>query len=105
MFVDVDEADDQATLTRNILGNAVGLQLFRESLIGTPGEKCYRCWLDLERHRRMPPGEQRQRLMLYIRNIYLADGAIHELKTAGRHAAFEGYTLFRIFLISCLIYN
>ncbi|XP_076113384.1 regulator of G-protein signaling protein-like [Mytilus galloprovincialis] len=92
----VDEADDQATLTRNILGNAVGLQLFRESLIGTPGEKCYRCWLDLERHRRMPPGEQRQRLMLYIRNIYLANGSIHELKTAGRHAAFEGKLNFEL---------
>ncbi|XP_063441197.1 regulator of G-protein signaling protein-like isoform X2 [Mytilus trossulus] len=92
----VDEADDQATLTRNILGNAVGMQLFRESLIGTPGEKCYRCWLDLERHRRMPQGEQRQRLMLYIRNIYLADGAIHELKTAGRHAAFEGKLNFEL---------
>ncbi|CAC5396320.1 unnamed protein product [Mytilus coruscus] len=90
------EVDDQATLTRNILGNAVGMQLFRESLIGTPGEKCYRCWLDLERHRRMPPGEQRQRLMLYIRNIYLADGALHELKTAGRHAAFEGKLNFEL---------
>ncbi|XP_052061919.1 regulator of G-protein signaling protein-like [Mytilus californianus] len=92
----VDESDDQATLTRNILGNAVGMQLFRESLIGTPGEKCYKCWLDLERHRRMPPGEQRQRLMLYIRNIYLADGALHELQTAGRHAVFEGKLNFEL---------
>ncbi|CAC5396313.1 unnamed protein product [Mytilus coruscus] len=85
-----DDSEDRTTFTRNLLGNAVGMQLFREFLIGTAGEKCYRCWLDLERIRHMQNGDERRKLMLYIRNMYLADGAPDELDSAGKYTVFEG---------------
>lgn len=85
--------------TRNLLGNAVGMQLFREFLIGTAGEKCYRCWLDLERIRRMPDGDERRKLMLYVRNMYLADGAPDELDSAGKYAVFEGNLVLSLIML------
>ncbi|VDI26949.1 Hypothetical predicted protein [Mytilus galloprovincialis] len=89
--LELKECDSKDRIfTRNLLGNAVGMQLFREFLIGTAGEKCYRCWLDLERIRRMPDGDERRKLMLYVRNMYLADGAPDELDSAGKFAVFEG---------------
>ena len=66
------------------------MQLFRDSLKGTQGEKCYTCWLHLERVRRMPIGKERSRLNLYIRYMYLASGAPYELESSGKHAVFEG---------------
>ena len=66
------------------------MQLFRDSLKGTQGEKCYTCWLHLERVRRMPNGKERSRLNLYIRYMYLASGAPYELESSGKHAVFEG---------------
>ena len=89
-ILDIEDHADRVSFTRNVLGNALGMQLFRDSLKGTQGEKCYTCWLHLERVRRMPNGKERSRLNLYIRYMYLASGAPYELESSGKHAVFEG---------------
>ena len=66
------------------------MQLFRDSLKDTQGEKCYRCWFDLERVLRIPNCEERSRLNLYIRNMYLASSTQYGLELSGKHAVFEG---------------
>ncbi|XP_033755035.1 uncharacterized protein LOC117337983 [Pecten maximus] len=76
---------------RNVIGSCMGMQIFREFLRDTMGERVYKCWMDVEKWRHMPEEDVRkEHLKHYIKRNYIGEGGTDDLLSKGKYIIYQG---------------
>ena len=90
---ETDDGEDTTTLCKNVLGTAIGMLMFRESLRGTCGETVYRCWRDIEAWRHIKDDARRIYWKHAIKTKYMHQGSQSEVKGRLKIIVFQGSVL------------
>ena len=77
-------------IIKNIMGTALGMLMFRESLRGTCGETVYRCWRDIEAWRHLEDDVRRMYWKNVIKNKYIHQDSTSTIKSRVKVLVFQG---------------
>lgn len=80
--------------TRNVLGTATGMMLFRESMRGSCGEIVYRCWKDLEAWRLIEDPVKKMYWKHVINTHYICQNSATEVTCKTKVKTFNGFLNF-----------
>ncbi|OWF50105.1 uncharacterized protein LOC110450805 [Mizuhopecten yessoensis] len=76
---------------RNVVGSCMGMQIFREFLRNTMGEKIYKCWMDIEKWQHIPENDERKEHMKhYIKRNYIGEGGTDDLMSQAKYIVYQG---------------
>ena len=92
LFLLPEETDvfGDSTLIKNVMGTALGMLMFRESLRGTCGETVYRCWRDIEAWRHIEDCVRRMYWKNVIKNKYIRQDSNSTLRSRVKVLVFQG---------------
>ena len=87
---DEEDSTINKDATKNILGTALGMLMFRESLRGSCGETVYRCWRDIEAWRHLEDDVRRMYWKNVIKNKYIHQDSTCAIKSRVKVLVFQG---------------
>ncbi|XP_055956025.1 uncharacterized protein LOC126815244 [Patella vulgata] len=100
LCLSMDDPDASKNFIRNLLGHVMGMQLLREALKGTHGEKVYQCWLDAKKIHRIASVEDKRYEINRFKQTYLISGADKELAENYKEVVYHGSSFVFLFFFS-----